>query len=146
MNYAVPLSVFDRHLRHLRPHQHQEFLDRVRTEIHADLARRLQGPDLATPTGWGRTAFDTHIAHGQLLIYSPYDYEETAERMGAPRPGLASILWPLPGLQKDPQTLRQIIDDRWRYPGDAGKGIFAQSVNSVLAQAPRLVREFRNHD
>ena len=142
-SYAVPLSTFDHLLNKVDKSRHQEFLQRIKSEIHADLGRRMTAPDMATPTGWARTFFDSTIAHGDLIFYSPMDYEQVVEKTGAPRPTLSTIMFPVEGMKQDPQTMLLIRNSSWRYPGDAGDGMFSQSVSAVLSSAHALVKEFR---
>lgn len=141
--YAIPLSTFDDLLDKVKPALRSEVTQRLRTEIHADLARRMTGPDIGTPTGWARTYYDSTVAHGDILFYSPFDYHDAVEKTGAPRPTLSSILFPKQGLMKDPQAMLLLRNQKWRYPGDAGNGIFAASVNAVLARKEQLLREYR---
>lgn len=142
-SYSIPLSTFNDLLDKVKPALRAEVTERLRTEIHADLARRMIGPDIGTPTGWARTFYDSTVAHGDIIFYSPEDYEETLRKTGAPRPTLSSYLFPKQGLMKDPQAMLKMRDQRWRYPGDGGNGIFAAAVNAVLARQEQLLREYR---
>ena len=142
-SYAVPLSTFQSLLDEVDPALRGEMLARLKTEIHADLARRMTGPDMATPTGWARTYFDSTIAHGDMIFYSPMDYAQVVEKTGAPRPTLASVMFPRPGMMQDPQATLIIRNRAWRYPGGGGGGTFSQAVNTVLARSRPIIKEFK---
>lgn len=140
--YAVPLSTFSDLFGAVDPNRHHELTERLRAEIHADLARRLIGPDISTPTGWARTHYESVIAHGDIIFYGLNDFEEAAAASGKPNATVRRPLVPVPGLDSYPQTELLLKNRSWRYPGEAAGGVFAASVNGVLANSRRLVTEF----
>jgi hypothetical protein len=141
--YAVPITTFDSVLRDVDRSLHSEFLERMRQEIHAHIARRMAGPDIGTITGQARTYFDSSIAHGDMLFYSPMSYEEATQKTGAPRETLSHFLFKKSGLGMDPQSMLLIRQRSWRYPGDGGGGLFAQAVNAVVAASKPIVNEYK---
>lgn len=141
--YAVPLSTFNALFAAVDRERHGELAERLRMEIHGDLVRHMAGPDIGTPTGWMRTAIDSSIAHGDILFYSMLDFEEAAAATGVEGHTLRRPLFPLPGLRELPQAQLLLKHRSWRYPGDAAGGVFAQSVNAVLARAQTLVEEYK---
>ena len=143
-SYAVPLSTFNELFTATDSKRHPELIERLRTEIHADLARRMTGPDIATPMGWLRTAFDSSVVHGDIVFYSMLDFHDAVETTGSPQYALRRPMFPLPGLKEKPQAQLLLKLRGWRYPGGGGDGIFAQSVNTVLARSDKLVEEYRS--
>lgn len=141
--YAVPLPTFEPLLRQIDGSLHSEFLEALRQRIHEDLGRRLTGPDSGTLAGQARVYFDSNIAHGDMLFYSPVTYDEAIEKTGAPRETLSHFLFSRGSLMRDPEAMLLIRQRSWRYPGDAGNGIFAQSVNSVVAKSRDLLDEYK---
>lgn len=137
--YVVPLSAFQSLFNDVIPGLRHELAERLRAEIHADVARRLIGPGTYTAMGRLDTAFDSVVSGSDIVFFSHLDFEAAARATGDPRSSL--FIGPRPAPQ--PQTLRQLMDRRWRYPGDGGNGVFASSVNAVAARAHVLRDEFR---
>lgn len=134
--YAVPLSAFRDLFSVTDVSLHPELTERLRTEIHADLERRLLGPQMGTPTGQALTAISSAVTGGDILFYSPLEYADAAEKVGR-----TFNQEPLPSLLQPPAE--SLTRSQWRYPGMGGNGVFAASVNAVLANAQPLARDFR---
>ena len=141
--YAVPVDTFKSLLQNIEQSLHSELLERLRKEIHAHIGRHLAGPDIGTIAGQARTYFDSSIAHGDMLFYSPMSYDEVRERTGAPRETLSHFLFEKSGLMRDPQAMLLIKQRSWRYPGDAVGGMFSRAVNTVMAASQPIVDEFK---
>lgn len=131
-SYTVPLSVFSDLFEHTDRALHPELAERLRVEIHADIARRLSGPGLLTAMGPQSTPFDSMQTGDDLVFYG--------ENLTGPRDHLTAA----------PRQGREMArglgaNQKGRYPDPAlAGGAFAAAVNSVLASSFILRREFED--
>jgi hypothetical protein len=128
-SYTVPLSAFSDLYKATDPALHPELTERLRIEIHADLARRVSGQSLMTAMGPSSTSFDSVGTSDEIVFYGDELTGPRTRLTAAPRQGaeMASGLG---------------ANTSWRYPGDAGNGLFAASVNSVMAKSGSLKTAF----
>jgi hypothetical protein len=141
--YAVPLTAFQPLFDVVNPSLHDELTERLRVEIHAELARRLREPTLSTQVGDENTYFDSRVAHGDIVFYSTGDDEEVAEKNGQPRSALTDM-FAQPGLEEPERDTLLIREQTTRYRGDMPDGLFSRSVRAVMARARTLANEFRS--
>jgi hypothetical protein len=139
--YAVPLSAFQPLFDVVSPSLHDELTERLRVDIHAELARRLNDPMLFTQVGAENTYFDSGVAHGDIIFYSAGDDEEVAEKNGQTRTALTNM-FAQPGLE-EPKRELLIREQTTRYRGDMPDGLFPRSVKTVMSRARNLAYEFR---
>ena len=121
-SYTVPLPVFSEIYHRTDPVLHPELTERLRVEIHADVARRLSQGSLFTAMGPQATSFDSMQTGNELLFYGedltgPRDHLTVAPKQGSE---MAS------GLGQN---------QKGRYPDPSvGGGAFAASVKAVPVQ------------
>lgn len=129
-SYTVPLSVFSDIFQHTDRALYPELIERLRVEIHADVARRLSGPGLITAMGPQSTPFDSMQTGDNIVFYG--------ESLTGPRDHLTAA----------PRQGREMarglgMNQEGRYPDPAlGGGVFVAAVNAVLASSYALRKEF----
>jgi hypothetical protein len=128
------------------PRLHPEFLERLKTEIHADLTRRMKTPGtFKRPTGALADSIQSWVSGRGIELYSDLDYAKFIEEGTLPRrPKLtfAGKTVGIPGVGPRRISWKSLMDGKWFYPGMAGKGLFRTSASEVLARAGTLVREY----
>lgn len=98
-----------------------------------------------TWTGLSSGPFSTVVMGDSIVIYSPKDFHLVMEVAGTPRPGLFGHMDPAWAMTKDrlkTKSLRESINNQWRYPGGAKGGIFASAVAEVVSRQNVLVEEY----
>lgn len=141
--YTVPRPRLQIWLAQVDSRLHSEFLERLRVEMHATLTRRLTNPGtFKNPTGALSSSIESYVSGGGIVLSSPLDYAKFVEEGTLPYRPKVGGLRKIPGIGLRRVTWKSMMAGKWFYPGQAGKGIFRDSVNDVLALAGTLVREF----
>jgi hypothetical protein len=142
-SYVVPKPRLQIILAQVDKRLHSEFLERLRVEMHATLTRRLTNPGtFKNPTGALSSSIESYVGGQGIVLSSPHDYAKFVEEGTLPYRPKVGGLRNIPGIGLRRVTWKSMMKGKWFYPGTAGKGIFRDAVNSVIAQSGMLVREF----
>lgn len=124
--YTVPLTAFSALFRAVDSSLHADLADTLRTEIHADIARRrAAGRAVGTTMGPEDGGVSSALVGGDLVFTVSEDTRATPFSSRRPVSPRRSV-----------ESFRDVTVSENRWPGN-GRGL-ATSVNAVLAAAPRL--------
>lgn len=133
--YTVPLSVFAPLFSVVDRSLHGDLSERLRAEIDADLGRRLLPPGVGAVTSAAQTGINSTVVGDNIVLFSDDDLQDAIKARGR---GLGNN----PRAELTAPVKNALSGDRWRYPGGAGNGLLAASVNAVISGSQTLAREY----